>query len=55
MKAKTTEIIITPIRILTQAEVDALLRPVIEFDDEDQYSVSDFTHYKALEARKAGL
>jgi hypothetical protein len=50
-----TKHIITPIRILTQAEVDALLldAKANDFDsDEDRYSTSDLARYRAIEARK---
>ena len=50
-QTNTNEVrIVTPIRILTQAEVDALLNDLD--GDEDHYSTSDLAHYRAIEASK---
>ena len=45
--------IVTPIRILTQAEVDALLNDLD--GDEDHYSTSDLAYYRAIEASKESV
>ena len=50
-QTNTNEVrIVTPIRILTQAEVDALLNDLD--GDEDRYSTSELAHYRAIEASK---
>ena len=53
-QTNTNEVrIITPIRILTQAEVDALLNDLD--GDSDHYSTSDLSHYRAIEASKESV
>ena len=53
-QTNTNEVrIVTPIRILTQAEVDALLNDLD--GDEDHYSTSDLAYYRAIEASKESV